>query len=837
MPPSILQDVSGKATAIPKWTAALMLLPLLGLTAAADPQAPKADRRQPRVDRLGDPLPEEVVARLGSGRMRHPFSFRKLAFSPDGKSIVSGAANGIRIWDAATGRLRRRFDVDTDWSLDFVFTAEGIAVASAGLDKGIVAVQVVDPAGGTVRRRIEMPDRITACNLTFSADGKQLAYTHEKTVRLYDPASGREMLRIPVKGPEARNLAFAADGKSIAICDGTDTASLHDTTGGQCLRRFKHDGDVVWWIAFSPDGRLLASMPFNDKQREIGEISIWEVATGKERHRWKFSGGQIGHAAFSPDGKYAVVNGPYPDLVLCDLATGKEVRRFTSQAASQHSVFSPDGKTLAAGGSAICLWDVATGRVLPGSADPSIWGIMGLRFSGDGRRLIGFSAMPIAWDPRTGREIRRFAKVGERPWWTRALSPDETLLACPDGTGTIQLWNAATGEKVRSLKGHEEWVWRTVFSADGRRLVSSSADGTIRVWDVADGRELHKLTGDRMLKLAVSADGRWLASASDKRGPRGLYEVVLWDLGTGREHARFPLSAGIQAGQMAFSPDSRLLAVGGHRGNWKDPGAVAVWDVADGKEWRSLEGHTVGACSVAFSPDGRTLATGDGHGTLLLWELASARKRLQFIGHESDILSLAYSPDGRLLAASSPDAPAYVWDVLGTTEQPPRTLSPQDLQRCWTALAGDDATVAFGAIRRLAAAPEQTLPLLRELLKAVPEPDARRVRQLVEALDSNEFEQRRKAAAELEKSADAAGSLLRQILEKEKSSLEVRRALRQILEAQETAPEALRAVRAVEVLEWIAAPEAERLLGELAKGAADARLTCEAAAAQRRLRR
>jgi len=117
----------------------------------------------------------------------------------------------------------------------------------------------------------------------------------------------------------------------------------------------------------------------------------------------------------------------------------------------------------------------------------------------------------------------------------------------------------------------------------------------------------------------------------------------------------------------------------------------------------------------------------------------------------------------------------------------------------------------------------------------VSKPDLQRVRQLVEELDSSDFDQRQKAGQELAKRADSAAALLRQIMEKEKPSLEVRRTLQQILQAQESAPETLRVVRAVEVLEWIATTEANHLLAELANGAADARLTCEASAAVKRL--
>jgi WD40 repeat protein len=840
MPPSALQSILGKRPAFTKWAVALILLPTVGITSepeapaaqklpAGSPPAPPAQSLKPRVDLLGDPVPEEVVARMGSGRLRHPGGYRTLAFSSDGKWLVSSASGGVRFWDAATGQLRRRFDVDTDWCLSFAFTAGGIAVASAERDRGIVTVRVIDPVSGKVHRLVEMNER-TSVNLTFSPGGKRIAFSHSQrnTLWVCDPVTGQATLGIPGHERMARDIAFSPDGKTIAAADFSDTISVYDALSGKVVRRLRRDKDAVDKVCFSPDGRYLASILAWDREPE-GEVRIWDLTTGEERRRLKSASGHVLCAAFSPDGKCLAVGSQHGDLVLWDLSSGNEVRRYPTDAYFGAIAFSPDGRELAAvsGEGAIRLWDTATGRVLPASADPFVNVVHRLRFSRDGRRLSGSAAAYIAWDPATGRELRRFPRVAERGWFS-SLSPDESLLASGDRDGTIRLWNAATGEAVRTLKGHEEWAYSLAFSADGRRLYSSSLDATVRVWDVASGRELQKLSGEG--ELTVSPDACWLASPSGS-------SIMLGDLGTGRPRASLAMASRNTASRLAFSPDSRWLAAvnGGPFRN--DPGEVKVWDVASGKERYSLEGHKTRVASVAFSPDGRMLATGDMSGSLLLWELATGHRRHQFIGHESWIRSLAFSPDGRLLAASSNEAPVYTWDVLGTTKQPQRALSPEELQRCWTALAADDAAAAFQAIRRLAGAPEQTLAFLREILKPVPAPDPKRVRQLVEALDSNDFQQRQKAAAELEKSADAAASLLRQILAKEKLSLGVRRTLQEILEGLETAPESLRAVRAVEMLEWIATPEADRLLRELAKGAADARLTREAAAAHARLRR
>lgn len=802
--------------------------------ATGGPRRAKSESRKPHVDLLGDPLPDEVLARMSSSRLRHPGYVRCLAFSADGQTLVSGAGTGVRIWDAATGKLRRRFDVSSDWTISFAFTGEGILVASAEYERGIVTLQVLDPASGKVRRRIELPERATTANVTLSRDGKRLAYSHQNNILLNDTGSGREMLRLPGGG----RIAFAPDGKTLAVCEYADTIRIHDTASGKCTRRLKHEGDNVAHIALSPDGCALASIPWNDEQQP-GEFSIWDLRTGKERSRLKGAGHFVLTAAFSPDGKYVAVGCQHHHLLLCDLATGKEIRRYPTDAFFASIAFSPDGKQLAAasGEGTIRLWETATGRVLPASADPNIDSVRVVRFSTDGRRLIGIAAMPIAWEPTTGREIHRFCKTADDH--RIVLSPDESLLADADfkeTEGTIVLRDAKTGKELCALKGHEKGIWGVAFSPSGRRLASSSYDGTIRVWEVENGRQLRKLTGGdlRTMRLAFSPDEHWLASASEARGPRG-YEVMLWDLTTGREKMRFAMVQDNSAHQLAFSPDSRLLAAVGGERRRHDPGEVEVWDVTGDRPRRSFEGHKSRVGSVVFSPDNRVLATGDMSGELFLWELASGRSRHHFIGHESWIKALAFSPDGRYLAASSDEAPVYVWNVRGTTEQPHRPLPEEELRSCWNALAGNDASVAFLAIRRLAVTRQQTLPFLRDQLKPVPVPDSKRVRQLVEMLDSADFPTRQRAADELEKQADSAVGPLRQILAKEKPSLEVRRRLQQILESVENKPESLRAVRAVELLEWIGTPDAVRLIGELANGAADARLTREALSAKRRL--
>jgi hypothetical protein len=435
------------------------------------------------------------------------------------------------------------------------------------------------------------------------------------------------------------------------------------------------------------------------------------------------------------------------------------------------------------------------------------------------------------WDSATGQPLSPFCDVRGNIY-ALAYSPNGGTLAVGTGDGrgggAIWLLDPAKGKRLRTFVVPENNVVFLAFSADGQTLLSGQ-DKDTRLWDVVTGKVLQTFPGGPVLTgrvLALSQDGQFIASGGDSRRSN----IHLWQAATGKEIRTLQSPNNAAVYRLAFSPDGKTIASGG----W-DP-IIKLWEVATGRLLWQAEGHKGWVGFLAFSPDGRMLASGGMEGDVRLWEAKTGKERWRFEKHRAAVLKGAFSHDGKLLATGGEDTTILIWD-LAAAAGPPRQspLSTKELDALWTDLSGDDATKAFQAIHRLAVVPEQALPFLREHLKPVPAPNSKRVRQLVDMLDSADFPTRQKAADELEKRADSAVGLMRQIVAKEKPSLEVRRRLQQILDAQENKLDALRTVRAVEVLEWIGTSGAVRLLDELAGGAADARLTREAIEAKRRL--
>lgn len=635
-----------------------------------------------------------------------------VAFSRDSRLIAAAAGdNTVKVWDVMTGRELQSF-AGPQTSMT---AAIGVYFIGFAANNQLVTVsdaaRVWDLNTGRELRALQsdaMPV-LTGFNgadggIALSPDGSQLALPGDESeahVKLIDLASGRESRRFKFGDDrvESLQLVFTPDGRLLAAGLIERQFKLWDLTAKkeQELARTAKDYSQV---KFSRDGRLLALS-------ENYNVKVWDVATAREVANLKapnsgaFAYGDA-YLAFTEDGKRVATGGFDTDTIIWETETGKQLANLNGRTNMAFNVaFSADGTQLSSGDHT--RWDLRTGRGLRVVAPTSekTYGIP----SPDARLLAMLrpnSGVITIVEAPSGKQLHTLTPGGNVVFQRARFSADGNMLAVIYGPGESQqpatpaslggqmkIWDVKNGRELKSIASND-YPSDVDFSADGKTIATIGTMGQISLWDVQSGSKLRDLN---------SSSANPYANLGNIKPGKMPTMPNMNDIAAMMNNVFGTMSSGTMGRtSLAFSADGRTLATGGFESkpnvdfaammsgamsgqrpkkgspppdpadmmkNFKvdTTGQVQLWDVAGGRELGILKGHGRGVTKVAFSRDGKLLASAASDNTIKIWDVDNRREVRTLMGHTSGIESMDFTPDGRLLASAGDDGSTFLWDT------------------------------------------------------------------------------------------------------------------------------------------------------------------------------
>jgi WD40 repeat protein len=626
--------------------------------------------------------PKELVAVLGEHRGRHGYPVTCVAYSKDGKLIVSGGSNGhVRLWDPATLRLKAVLGTGSPTQC-LALARDNKTLAAGNIYGGLYIWDVSkDPPALTGTFNIGTSP---VYSVSFRPDSKLLAAgVYDGLVHLIDTSEAKPKVRTQLAGHKTavRAVCFAPNGKVLASASSDGHLRLWTILKDSVQEPQKVDGPKdVLALDYTPSGNTLAAAHAD------GTVQFWNVSGLRPAKRAQFQAHKsaINALVFAPGGATLVTAGADGSARIFDARTHK-LRSVAEGHYGQVGgvVFSPTGRTLVTGGHdwTVRVWNVVGMKMPERFPLKGHWARANtVRFVPDGHTLGsgGEDRSARLWDltkaaPAQTALFRNENTVINALAW----SPDGKALALAGQNVTIRLWDVARRSQLRTFGAHPSWVGQMEYTTDGTRLVASS-DKTFVLWNANTGREIFRFDKheQRINSLSVSADGKYALTGTgyyeyDKAGKiiikDGKYQYVdctlrLWDLQRGEKLSEAAKLAAPVA-SVAFAPDGRRAACS----LWN--AQTHLWDVSPMgmKDTGAVKTTAPYTYLHVFSPDGRQLATAGNDSVLRVLDPATGKVTWQWTPGET-LAAVTFSPDSRYLAVSIQTGPVYVIRLGGPPE-------------------------------------------------------------------------------------------------------------------------------------------------------------------------